>query len=313
LSPLADRLRPARLLTVTVQSVALGAGVWFLLRTAARSWGTVAVADLKPAWVPIVLGSILTGGTYVYAVFIWFLSLRWWNQHPRFLRAARIWFLSNLARFIPGMVWQFAGLATLARASGISAAAVTAGGLLEQIVLLLTGLVVTVVWAPALLVPWVGPWFTFALAAVGIVALVWVLPSAMPWGQVVLGRVLRRQISWPRPTRTELGLYVASLVVPWVTYGIAFWLFAMGLLGSGAPGFSLAVGAFVASYVAGIIVIFAPSGLVVREAALVAALGPAIGGGPALVLALASRLWLLVVELLTALGVMAGDSILRGA
>jgi hypothetical protein len=44
---------------------------------------------------------------------------------------------------------------------------------------------------------------------------------------------------------------------------------------------------------------------VVREAALVATLAPTIGGGPALVLALASRLWLLVVELLTALGVVA--------
>ena len=83
------------------------------------------------------------------------------------------------------------------------------------------------------------------------------------------------------------------------------------MLGAGAPPFSLAVGSFVASYVAGLIVVFAPSGLVVREAALVAALGPAIGGGPALVLALAARLWLLVVELLTALGVVATDSIFR--
>jgi hypothetical protein len=86
---------------------------------------------------------------------------------------------------------------------------------------------------------------------------------------------------------------------------VAFWLFGRGLLGAQAPAFTLAVGSFVTSYVAGLIVIFAPSGLVVREAALVAALAPALGGGPALVLAVASRLWLLVVELITALGVLA--------
>lgn len=44
----------------------------------------------------------------------------------------------------------------------------------------------------------------------------------------------------------------------------------------------------------------APGGLGVREAALTAALTPAIGGEKALVMALASRLWLLAVEVVTA-------------
>jgi hypothetical protein len=295
-----------------VQAVALGAGVWFLVRTAARSWGTVALADLRPAWSPVLLGSVLTGATYVYIVFVWAASLRWWSQHPPFLRAARIWFVSNLARFIPGMVWQLAGLATLARASDISAAAATGGSLLQQVVLLLTGLIVTAAWTPALLVPWASPWLLAGIALTGALALVAVLPAALPWGGRLLGRLLRRTINWPAPSRASIAVYVASLCVPWVVYGVSFWLFGLGLLGAGAPGFTLAVGGFVASYVAGIIVVFAPSGLVVREAALVAALGPAIGAGPALVLALASRLWLLVVELVTALGVVAVYQLVYG-
>ncbi len=288
-----------------MQVVALGAGVWFLLRTAARSWGTVALADLRPAWSPIVLGSLLTSATYVYIVFVWAASLRWWGQRPPFLRAARIWFVSNLARFIPGMVWQLAGLAAMARAIGVSAAAATGGSLLEQVALLLTGLLVTAVWAPALLVRWASPWLLAAIALAGALVLVWALPAALQRGGRLLGRLLRRPFSWPAPSRRSIAAYVVSLCLPWLAYGVAFWLFGLGLLGAGAPHFTLAVGAYVASYVAGIIAVFAPGGLVVREAALVAALGPVIGGGPALVLALAARLWLLVVELASALGVVA--------
>lgn len=301
----ADPPRRARLLGNIVQIVALGAGVWFLLRTAARSWGSVAIADLRPAWGPILLGSLLTSGTYVYIVLVWAASLRWWSQRPPFLRGARIWFVSNLARFIPGMVWQLAGLATMARANDISAAAATGASLLEQVVLLLTGLIVTAVWAPALLMRWASPWVVAAIAGAGAMMLVWLLPAALPWGGRLLGRLLRRPISWPAPSRRSITVYVVSLSLPWLAYGVSFWLFGRGLLGAGAPHFTLAVGGFVASYVAGIIVVFAPSGLVVREAALVAALGPRIGDGPALVLALAARLWLLVVELATALSVVA--------
>jgi len=69
---------------------------------------------------------------------------------------------------------------------------------------------------------------------------------------------------------------------------------------------------FLAIYVVGLVVVFAPSGLVVREAALVAALAPAMGEGPALVLAIASRVWLLIVELVTALAVVTLHGIMHG-
>ncbi len=290
------------------QAIAFGAGAWFLLRTAARSWGTIALADLHPAWLPILAGSLLTASTYLYLVFLWVASLSWWQQRFAYLDAARVWFVSNLARFIPGMVWQLAGVAAMAHARSVSPVAAAAAILLQQVVLVVTGLVVAAAWAPA---AWVGfsgltsPGSAVLVTATGMVLLVIWLPRMVPWLGRLSSRLLHRPVSWPAMPTGQFALYVAGLCLPWVIYGVSFWLFAVGLLGGRAPGFNLAVGGFVASYVAGLIVVFAPSGLVVREAALVATLGPTIGGGPALVLALASRLWLLVVELLTALGVVA--------
>lgn len=308
--------RPRRFLGVAAQAIALSAGVWFLLRTAQRSWGSIALAELTPAWIPILAGSALTSATYLYLVLLWVASLRWWGQRFAYLDAARVWFVSNLARFIPGMVWQLVGVAAMSHARDVSPVAATGGVLLQQIVLVVTGLVITAAWSPALLTHWTGTLPTrdlLGLTGLGVVVLVVLLPRAIPW----LGRAVRyvlgrdRPLDWPALPTRGFAAYVVGLCVPWVVYGVAFWLFGLGLLGAQAPGLRLAVGAFVASYVAGLIVVFAPSGLVVREAAMVAALAPSVGGGAALVLAIGSRVWLLAVELLTALLVVALNALVR--
>jgi uncharacterized membrane protein YbhN (UPF0104 family) len=94
--------------------------------------------------------------------------------------------------------------------------------------------------------------------------------------------------------------YLAQVTIAWVGYAVAFWLFGRALFGAAAPTILLAGTAYVASYVAGIVAVFAPGGIVVREAALVATLGPVIGADRALVLALAARLWHVALEIMVA-------------
>jgi hypothetical protein len=304
-----------RALGILAQTVALGAGGWFLLRTASASWGSIALSDLRPAWLLILAASVLTAATYLLLVFLWVVSLRWWGERFPYLEAARVWFVSNLARFIPGMVWHLLGVAAMSHARDVSPLAATGGILLQQVVLVLTGLVVAAAWAPALLSGLGGAIPAermLVLTGLGVALLVLVLPRAMPRLGRAVGWALRRPVSWPALPTGQFALYVAGLCVPWVIYGIAFWLFGRAILGSEAPGLALAVGSFVASYVVGLVVVFAPSGLVVREAALVAALAPAMGEGPALVLAIASRVWLLIVELVTALAVVTLHGIMHG-
>lgn len=304
-----------RVWAILVQAVALGAGGWFLLRTAVTSWGSIALADLRPAWLSLALASGLTGATYLFLVFLWVVNLRWWHERMPYLDAARVWFVSNLTRFIPGGLWQLVGLAALARARNVSPMLATAGALLQQVVLVLTALVVAAAWTPALLSQWTGvipPADMLAVTGLGVALLVLVLPRAMPLVGRAAAWVLRRPVTWPALPTGPFTVYVVGLCLPWVAYGIAFWLFARGILGAQAPGFSLAVGGFVASYAVGLIVVFAPSGLVVREAALVAALTPAIGSGAALVLAVAARVWLLVLELAMALGVVLLHGLVHG-
>jgi hypothetical protein len=85
--------------------------------------------------------------------------------------------------------------------------------------------------------------------------------------------------------------------VAWVGYGFALWLLAQAVLPESNLAPSLAIAAFAASYVAGLIALFAPGGLVVREGLLIALLQGSIGLGPATALAVASRVLLTITEL----------------
>jgi hypothetical protein len=276
--------------------------LWFLLDTGRDNWAAIRTADLSPAWRPLLVASVITVATYLYLVRVWVRSLRWWHQRIDYVPALHVWFVSNLARFIPGMVWQFAGMAAMVQRHGVSPVAATAAVLLQQVTVLVTGVALTALAAPALLGRWTDALPAAAPAALAVLGLVVVIVAVRRVGPG-LARLLRVNVTWPSPPRRALAGFVVSLGFPWLAYGVAFWLFGRAVLGAAAPDVVLASTAYVGSYVAGLIAVFAPAGLVVREAALVAALTPAVGGGPALALAVGSRLWLVGLELLTAVGV----------
>ena len=128
------------------------------------------------------------------------------------------------------------------------------------------------------------------------VGLILLLPMATRRIDAWLSRRRRMAITLPRVRRRDIAAYVTLTGVGWIGYATAFVLFAHAVLDPMPIG-PLTLGAsFVLSYVAGILAVFAPGGLVVREAALVALLAPVLGGEQALALAIASRLWLTLVD-----------------
>jgi uncharacterized membrane protein YbhN (UPF0104 family) len=292
-----------RWLRAGAQIVLIGGAVLFLVRTAREHAGTLSAWDGALDWPGLLGASALVLAAFALMVLTWSASLRWWNATLPFLSALRVWSLSNLARFIPGAVWQFAGLAALAADEGVSPLAATGAVLLQQIVLLATGFVVAVMLAPGWIEPLTGglsPTMTASIAVAALAALCVVIPATMPALGRGLGRMVKRQFAWPRPTVPAFAGYTIILVIPWLIYSIAFWLFCRSLLGSSAPSLLTAGGAFVASYVAGIVAVFAPAGIAVREAALVALLAPILDSRVALMLALGSRLWMIALEILMA-------------
>ena len=125
-----------------LQIAGLAAAAWYLVHTALVNRAALAAVPFRFAAGPFAIASVLTVGTYFFLVRTWAGSLRWWGQSLPYGDAVRIWFITNLTRFVPGMVWQFAHVGTEALAARISPVAATGGMVFQQLVLLATGLAV---------------------------------------------------------------------------------------------------------------------------------------------------------------------------
>ena len=285
-------------------AILAGAG-YYLVRLALPYWPAIQARRLSWHPVPLLAGSLLVWANLALLLAAWTVSLRWCAQRIRYVDAARVWFTANLARFLPGAVWQFASLAVMSARYGLSAVAATATVLLEQVVLLFTGLLVLAALTPAVLH---ATWWQGAIvvaAVLGAVALALPRPGGR-LGRWIETRVPAVRLLWSQLGAAQLAVFTLLLVLPWVLYGVAFRLLALGLLDHPTGSWSDYVAAFTGSYVAGIIAVFAPAGLLVREAALVKALMTVgVGGADAVILAVASRLWLTLLELTAGAFVMA--------
>jgi hypothetical protein len=290
---------------VRVAQVAILAGAgYYLIRLAAPYWPAIQARRFSWQAGPILAGSLLVVANLALLLGAWTASLRWCAQRIQYLDAARVWFTANLARFLPGAVWQFASLAVMSSRYGVSPVAAAATVLLEQVILLLTGLLVLAALTPSVLH---ATWWQSALVVAAILGAVG-LALPRPGGRLgawVETRLPAVRLLWSQLGPVQLVALTLMLVLPWFIYGVAFRLFAIGLLGSVGGSWSVYVAAFTGSYLAGVIAVFAPAGLLVREAALVQALTPVVGGADAVILAFASRAWLTALELIAGAVVMA--------
>jgi hypothetical protein len=273
--------------------------VLFAVRSVVRNWDELRtqplVWQIRPGW--LILSLVLVWLIYGLLIFAWRTMLLGWGQRLDGWAAARIWTVSSLGKYLPGKVWAVAGMALLARRAGVAAWAATASAVVMQVLAIGTGAAVAgLTGVRALEKAHEGAglmlWLLVAGAILGVALLLW---------PPVLGRVLRR-VAPGEPVAVELtarGIVVgtAANTIAWVGYGLAFWLLARGLLPASGLSPRMAIAVFTASYLAGFLALFAPGGIGVREGLFILMLQGPLGISAATALALASRVWLTIAEL----------------
>ena len=276
---------------------------WFVLRAVGLQWAEVGEVDWAAVRVdvPLVLLSFV-------ALFVDLVLTAWfWSRIVaqlgggvvRVPAAASVIILANLGRYVPGKVLQIAGVAVLAGRAGCSAATATAASLVCQM-MHLVGAALVGGWA-ALRYAGVSPQYAvvvglLALAALGILARFRCVERVLGWA---LRRSRGRAESGSPPQSLDgfrpwpwLGAFAAK----WFVLGLALFLLAQGL-GLDAP-FVLLATVFAGGYLMGYVVLFAPAGVGVREASMIAMLAPALGLDAGVVVAVAQRAWITAFELL---------------
>lgn len=275
---------------------------WFIIDRLGVSFGELRELNLE-RWRPNML--VLTGSILVLLLG-YFMSAALWGRMVADLggpaipmwRAVRLFMVANMGRYVPGKVWQIAGLALLAKKEGVSARIATGSAVLGQGFAL--------VGATAIgLGAFFGPneeWRTIgevAMAVVVVLAFAIFIPAVFGRLLTLWSRVTRVEVPARLQGRSTFGLrWVAFYTLNWAVYAAAFWLLYLSF-GDFAPFIQLGP-AFAAGYVAGYVAIFAPAGVGVREAAIIGFLTPVMSIEAATVLAVIARVWTTAVEVLPA-------------
>ncbi|MGH7689636.1 MAG: lysylphosphatidylglycerol synthase domain-containing protein, partial [Gemmatimonadaceae bacterium] len=286
------RSRWFRWLRIGFSVVALGYIAWALR----HYWTAFASQPLEPhvRWSMVLASGGMVIATYGVLIQTWRIMLREWDARLTFWRAAHIWSVANLYRYVPGKVWQIGAMGMMAQREGISPIAATGSALLNTVVNITTGFAVALATGSVALDAY-HPGASRAALVLTVLAFggLLALPFAMPRVLTAARRLSGRDLPPASvPPRVIVYAIIGNLIT-WVMYGFAFQLLVIGVLGQAAGALPSYIAVYSASYVLGYIVLFLPAGIGARDGAMAAAL-PAfklMTGPQAVLIAVSSRLW----------------------
>src|SRR6516162_1643522 len=191
--------------------------------------------------------------------------------------AARVVFLGQLGKYLPGSVWPILAQMELGTTYRVPRHRSASVAVLAMLLSLLTGLLIAAVTLP------------FAADSTPYLWVFIVVPVLVACLHPrVLNPLLDRMLKLARKPGLEQPLSGRALAtalfwcfVAWLFNGLQIWLLTSRFgapLGTAAL---LAVGGFAFAWSVGFLVIFAPAGVGVREVLLVTLLTPAVGAGAA--------------------------------
>ncbi len=213
--------------------------------------------------------------------------------------AARVMFVGQLGKYLPGSVWAFVAQVELARDWKVPRSRGAAATLLAIAVTVAVSLAVAAVALPLSSAEAARRWW-WALAAAPLL-LACLHPRVLGWGVRLAARPFARfrEVAEAGPLELRGRAVAASVgwtLVAWVPLGAHVWLLTWAVGGDALRSAGPAVGAYALAWTLGLLVVFAPAGLGVREVVLVVALAPVVDAGAALVVAVLSRLVMTVAD-----------------
>lgn len=201
---------------------------------------------------------------------------------------ARVFFVSQLGKYLPGSVWPIAAQAQMAGEVGLAPAASVVLSLIAMLVSIATGLGVGAILLPFVDAQLLEQYWWLPVVGVGFLACL--APPVMRFGVRLALRLLRRAdapfgYGW-RVAATSSGLQVAN----WFFGGMQLWLVLVGLGVDPARSLLPAIAGFALAFALGVLLIPFPAGLGVREVVIALVLASVTTPAVAATAAILSRL-----------------------
>ncbi|AQZ66612.1 unnamed protein product [[Actinomadura] parvosata subsp. kistnae] len=282
MEPVPRRSLARRLVRYGFLSVALGFGAWAV----AREWDAVVAGFARLSWGVLAGSLVAVVAALLGAMLTWRTLLADLGSPLPARPAAKVFFVGQLGKYIPGAVWPVLAQMEMGRDLGVPRSRSAAAFFLMMPIQLATGLLVTLVTLG---------WDRYGWLLLFVPLLLVLLEPKVI--NAVIGQVLRRLKREPleRPlTRRGMLTALGWALAGWIAYGMHLYFVAP------QGGLIFAVGAFALSWCLGILTFVIPAGAGVREAAMVAVLAPHLDSGAAIAVALSSRIVIILGDLICA-------------
>lgn len=282
------RLRAAFLLVAVAFAVLALASQW---DEAGERIGDLSVAHVG-------LAALCTIGSLAASFLAWREILAGLGDRLPVATAARIFFLGQLAKYVPGSIWAIVGQMELAKVHGVRRERTATAGIVVLTISLAMGLLLGLLAVPALLD---ADSDLYASSVLLLIPLAVVLhPRVLTWLVQTGLRILKRPPLEAPLSLTTIWRVALFSILSNGLLGLQIWQLAVDVGGDGWALLALSVGGYGLAASVSLVVIPLPAGAGLREAILILLLAPDIGAASATLVAILARLLLTIADVAAA-------------
>lgn len=205
----------------------------------------------------------------VYPVFAWKFLIHSMGEKINTLSALRVWFISNLGRYIPGKVFQVAGLVYLTNREGISRSKAVQSVLYSQITAnglgLFMGLGLLSLNKSGESFP---THFHIILVLIAVFILILWFPKLFLKSSNFMLKKMNREVIEQSVSQKNYIIYLILQVINWMLMSVAFLFLVASYTEISLMQNPVLVFILPLSWTIGLIAFFAPGGIGVREGAM---------------------------------------------
>jgi len=273
--------------------VFLGKMVW-------ENWTQLKAASFTFRFFPFLLSTFLFALSYFIQVWAWYLITLGLGIALPLRETVGTWFYSQLGKYVPGKIWLFLSRLYFYGSKGKSKGTVTVAVYLETATFVMAAGLIFLVSLFDLRreIPSLHPWISLpGVLCLLILAFLFIHPRVL---QATLNRCLaflKREPIFISISYGETLWILGISVLSWVVGGIGFYLFVDSVFAVQPDYVLIVTGALAISSTLGLVALFAPSGLGIREGVLVYLLSAIMPSAVAVVVSVLTRLWMTFIEI----------------
>ena len=270
----------------------LGKMVW-------NNWNQVQDASFTFEIFPLLLSTLIFALSYFIQVWAWYLITLRLEVAVSPSETLESWFYSQLGKYLPGKIWLLLSRFYFYESKGKSKKNISVALYFEIVTMIAAA---GLIFLAALFVYreiwlfyfWRQSGWLVVLFLLGLLSLhPRFLQKILNW---ILGQFKKEPFSLSISYPDVLWILLVC-ILSWIVGGIGFYLFIDSVYPVASQYILFLTGALAASSMLGLIAIFAPSGLGVREGALVYLLSFVMATPVAVIVSILTRIWMTLIEI----------------